>query len=614
MAEIQKYLSIIKGSQIELSQQRVRYDAEEASLNKWKNTRVTENTLHERAMAEYDSALAESEAFLLELQTLLNTDASMDGTLANIMATSNAGNYNAGFYDNIYAEFETLHSNNRAEYTHMENEKNRQASAFATRDTALVNLICVSMNEMDNSDDPGADGHDPNEVLCTNAGTRASGQQTNALFKINQAEAELTTAKASLQDSYKAQQDFTETVRLERAALAALKKKHEAKQKRFQERITAYHEVHSMCVTMQSMGSFIQLDQEVNTAAVFVQISTLIKEGNPITTVQKALLATAEETGNKQLALFATSLSSKVSGTADGALDKVISLVRDMITDLQKQIDLEHKGSWCENQQAQVASAVHNANSYVDSLQQQLDKLNADVAAAQTRQSTLNQCVYDENQKIQTLSGEMKVEENDYLAEKQALKESITGFGQMKDKMASAPQSDMIQQFMERITGFVGENEQDMQVNEAEYKTYVADSTQLMKQYKTNLARCEAELGFVQDNIAALDAGAAGEQRGDDGGVAVAVGGARDAADLHQQLRDAGRPADRQRRLGVGEVRDDVPHGERVGVGVPRACRPHGDGPVLHQRRVRLVPGRRWRHAHGVQGQDRRFDLLRLRW
>merc|ERR1719456_1201446 len=107
---------------------------------------------------------------------------------------------------------------------------------------------------------------------------------------------------------------------------------------------------------------------------IFVQTGReALQTGDPITHVQKSLLATAEVTGNKQLALLATSLQ----GAAGGALDKVISLVKDMIIDLQKQIDLEHKGSWCENQQAQVAKAVNNANSYVDSLQQQMDKLNA---------------------------------------------------------------------------------------------------------------------------------------------------------------------------------------------------------------------------------------------
>merc|ERR1719456_2134128 len=124
--------------------------------------------------------------------------------------------------------------------------------------------------------------------------------------------------------------------------------------------------------------SFVQTDMQ----HLFVQVSTAISAADPISHVQKALLATAEQTGNKQLALFATSLQ----GTAGGALDKVISLVKDMILDLQKQIDLEHKGSWCETQQTQVASAVHNANSYVDSLQMAMDGLNSDISAATTNQ------------------------------------------------------------------------------------------------------------------------------------------------------------------------------------------------------------------------------------
>merc|ERR1712216_202342 len=157
------------------------------------------------------------------------------------------------------------------------------------------------MNEMDNADDAAADGHDPNAVLCANAGTRDNSPRADAAYLIDSCTNDLTSAKASLQDGYKAQQDWTETVRLERAALANLKAKHEAKQKRFQERITAYHEVHSMCQTMKTMG-FVQIDQQVN--HLFVQVATAIQAADPISHVQKALLATAEQTGNKQLALF----------------------------------------------------------------------------------------------------------------------------------------------------------------------------------------------------------------------------------------------------------------------------------------------------------------------
>merc|ERR1719487_632746 len=108
------------------------------------------------------------ETFLLDLQTLLAPQA--DGvwpanSLGAIMSSSLAGEeydnvndipagaaYNSGFFNNIKAEFETLHANNRQEYAHMENERNRAQAAYATRDTALVNLICNAMNEMNNDD------------------------------------------------------------------------------------------------------------------------------------------------------------------------------------------------------------------------------------------------------------------------------------------------------------------------------------------------------------------------------------------------------------------------------------------------------------------------------
>merc|ERR1719453_2261905 len=101
-------------------------------------------------------------------------------------------------------------------------------------------------------------------------------------------------------------------------------------------------------------GSFIQLDSQV-AHSVFVQLSSALESNDPIMRVQKSLLATAEMSGNKQLAVFATSLAQTAAEAgAGGALDKVIALVKDMIADLQKQVDLEHKGSWCEVQQESV--------------------------------------------------------------------------------------------------------------------------------------------------------------------------------------------------------------------------------------------------------------------
>jgi len=368
----------------------------------------------------------------------------------------------------------------------MENQQNREKSAWATRKAALQSLICNALENMDDSEQDDAD--------CS-AGSQPAG--SDAKSKIEAAQDNLTTQKVALQDAYKEQQNYADDLQQDKEKLKATKKKYEAIIKRYTERVTSYHEVVSMCFTMMAAPSFIQTGME--TQHIFVQTAReALQMSDPISHVQQSLLATAEMTGNKQLALLATSLT----GSAGGALDKVITLVKDMIIDLQKQIDLEHKGSWCETQRDQVESAVANADSYVMSLQQTIDSLNSKINSDTERQTNLYAQELSLTSKIQNEDIEMKTTEDAHLAEQQGLRDLMYGMSVMKDNMAASPASTMTQNFITQINGFVSGWETEMTTNDAEHKLYVSEWSTRMKLYKINNARVQAESGFIKEALA----------------------------------------------------------------------------------------------------------------
>lgn len=312
------------------------------------------------------------------------------------------------------------------------------------------------------------------------------------------AQAALDSAKASLQTAQREETAAKQLLSAQQAAREVIEANCAREKKTYSERISAYVTV----IAQASSMSFIQVDQEVN-HPVFVQLSTQFQIRDPISKVQQSLLATAESEGNKKLAVFATSLTQVMAqtGGAGDAIQKVIVLIKDMIVDLQKAVDENNVGSWCQNQEPPARQAVNNALRYLRGLQIDADEYNAAIARDNAKIASANTEIAAKTDTLQQAEEALVQTTKTYENERATAIANAADANTLITSLSDAPQ-DGGMQLMGTVLGDLASSYQaEVQALDAEQKSAVAAANEVIAPLKILIAQLNADHAFATQMV-----------------------------------------------------------------------------------------------------------------